>query len=407
MPTSAWSNRYASRADRFAVSEIRELLKLLDQPDIISFAGGIPDPELFDPAAMQRAYDRILADPVRAKQALQYASSEGYPPLRAWLAAHMRSLGVLCDADNILITNGSQQGLDFVGKLFVDRGDTVLVNGPTYLGGLQAFNAYEPDYDTLPEPGSNRTPESYRGPGKRPRLIYAMADFRNPSGRCMTRQERLDLLALAEALDVPVVEDNAYAHLRYDGEAVPSLTALHLNGRHIDEGRCLYLGTFSKSIAPGLRLAWICAPRAVIETLVMVKQGADLQSSTLNQIAMADVLPEIYEEQVARSIATYRTRRDTMLEALARHMPTEAHWSKPEGGMFLWVTLPQGVDTAALLKRAVELKVAFVPGAAFFTDRSQHNHLRLSFSRATPEQIETGIARLGQLCREAVAARAA
>jgi len=391
-------------------SEVRELLKLLDQPDIISFAGGIPDPELFPRAAIARAFARVLGDPARAKAALQYAPSEGYLPLRQWLAGEMRARGVTgCSADNILVTNGSQQGLDFVGKLFIQAQDTILVPYPTFLGALQAFNAYEPEYDLLPGPDNNRTAASYLEPSRRrPKFGYCMPEFQNPTGTSLDLAERERLLDTADALNLPLIEDNAYEALRYEGRRVPSLLALAAErAGGIDLCKVIYCGTFSKSIVPGLRVGWIVAPRPVVEKLVLIKQASDLHTSGLNQIVMHEVASTILAAQTEAIRPIYQARRDAMLQALQAHMPAGVSWTRPEGGMFVWVDLPAAIDGAELLRRSIaEARVAFVSGSGFFPDRSGRHHIRLSFSLSPPARIEEGIRRLGRLLTEMVPARA-
>jgi DNA-binding transcriptional MocR family regulator len=389
-----------------AASEIRELLKLLDQPDIISFAGGIPDPDLFPRAEIAQAYAAVLNDPDRAAAALQYSVSEGYAPLREWLAGYMGELGVPCAPANILITNGSQQALDFIGKLFISPDDTVLVSWPTYLGALQAFSSYEPRFDALPGLGANRTPESYQADGGRPpKFGYVTPEFQNPTGVTLTLAERNALLDAAEALDIPLVEDSAYETLRYDGEPVPSLLALATKrAGGIDACKVLYMGTFSKSIVPALRVGWIAAARPVIDKLVLMKQASDLHVSTLNQIVMCEVAARILKPHTAEVRGVYRARRDATLDALAACMPEGVSWTRPEGGMFIWLTLPGRIDGAALLERCIrEARVAFVPGAAFFPDRSGRNTIRLSFSLNGEDKAREGIARLGAMIGKVMA----
>ena len=401
-----WPALYAGRAERMKASEIRELLKLLDQPDVVSFAGGIPDPALFPAEAVRAAFAEALRDGAAA-QALQYSVSEGYRPLREWIAGHMARLGVACDADNVLITSGSQQGLEFLAKLLLSAGDTALVTAPTYLGALQAFAAYEPRYDPLSLEGRNATPAAFRqmaaAAGSRIKLAYVVPDFQNPTGETVGRQARERLLDLAAELDIAVIEDAAYQALRFEGEPVPPVLALDIaRSGSIEAARTVYCGSFSKTVAPALRVGWICAAKALIEKLVLVKQASDLHSATVNQIVMHRVAESVHAEQVSRARAVYRARRDAMLEALARFMPPGVSWTRPEGGMFVWLTLPDGIDTEALLGRAVrEARIAFVPGRAFFADAAVTNTLRLSYSLASPEQIETGIARLGRLVADA------
>ncbi|MGJ8570657.1 MAG: PLP-dependent aminotransferase family protein [Hoeflea sp.] len=402
-----WPHLFATRAERMKASEIRELLKLLDQPDVISFAGGIPDPALFPAEAFGAALTSALTGDSRGA-ALQYSVSEGYKPLRDWLVTRMASLGVACTADNIMITSGSQQALDYLGKLFLSKGDTALVGWPTYLGALQAFNAYEPNYDRL-TPLGNRSASDYRetaaaagGPGGgRVKFAYASADFANPTGETLAESARKKILDLAEELDIAVIEDAAYQSLRYDGDEVPPLLALDIERTGgIENTRTIYCGSFSKTLAPGLRVGWVCAAKPVISKLVLMKQAADLHSATLNQMAIHKVASDGFDAQLAKIKATYMARRDAMLAALSRHMPEGVSWTKPDGGMFIWVTLPEAADGAALLAESLKTeRVAFVPGKAFFADGSGANTLRLSFSCASEAMIEEGIKRLGRVVR--------
>jgi len=400
-----WDQVFASRTNRMKASEIRELLKLLDQPDIISFAGGIPDPALFPAAEFQSAISDILGGP-RAEAALQYSVSEGYKPLRDWIAGQMARIGVPCDADNILITSGSQQALDYLGKLFLSPKDTALVGWPTYLGALGAFNAYEPEYDRL-DPRGNRSASDYTetasAKGGRVKFAYMSVDFANPTGETLDASTRQNMLQLATDLDIAIIEDAAYQSLRFDGEAVPPILAMEIAQKgSIEACRTLYCGSFSKTLAPGLRVGWICGAKEVITRLVLMKQAADLHSSTLNQMAIADVAAKIFDDHVAKIRAAYRARRDAMLAALAEHMPKGVEWTRPEGGMFVWITLPKGMNGADLLAKSLKTqRVAFVPGSAFFADGSGHNTIRLSFSRADEATIATGIERLGALLRAA------
>ncbi|MEO5760541.1 MAG: PLP-dependent aminotransferase family protein [Mesorhizobium sp.] len=391
-------------------SEIRELLKLLDQPDIISFAGGIPDPALFPAEAIRDAYADVLGGP-EAGPALQYQVSEGYLPLRRWLVGAMGRLGVPCDERNILITSGSQQALDYLGKLFLSPGDTALVTWPTYLGALQAFNAYEPRYDRLRPEGGNMTPDAYRAAaaaptaaspaGGRPKFAYLVPDFANPTGNTLNRQQREAVLDLAGELDIAVIEDAAYRALRYDGEGEPSILALDCaRSGGIDNARTIFCGSFSKILSPGMRVGWVCAPRHVIEKLVLMKQASDLHSPSINQVVMHRVAEAVFDTQVEKLIGAYRERRDGLLAALEANMPKGVTWTRPDGGMFVWVTLPEGTDATALLARAVkEARVAFVPGSAFYADGGGRNTLRLSFTLADRRAVTEGIPRLAALLK--------
>ncbi|MBW6422623.1 PLP-dependent aminotransferase family protein [Rhizobium sp. XQZ8] len=402
-----WEQIFATRSTRMRASEIRELLKLLDQPDIISFAGGIPDPALFPDVAFKEAYSDIFSGP-QVNAALQYSVSEGYKPLREWIVGEVAKVGIDCTADHVFITSGSQQALDYLGKLFLSPKDTALVTWPTYLGALSAFNAYEPSYDQLSVNG-NRTPEAYRETaakaGGNVKFAYLSSDFSNPTGETVDLAGREKLLALAAELDIAILEDAAYQHLRYDGEAVAPIMALDIarNGGDIEKTRTIYSGSFSKTLAPGLRVGFVIAAMPVIRKLVLMKQAADLHSSTINQIAIEHVAVRGFDAQVAKIRSVYSKRRDAMLAAMDKYMPKNTSWTKPEGGMFVWVTLPEGMDGAELLAKSIATeKVAFVPGKAFFADGSNANTLRMSFSCANEVMIEEGIKRLGRLIANAI-----
>jgi DNA-binding transcriptional MocR family regulator len=396
-----WTDIFATRHTRMKASEIRELLKLLDQPDIISFAGGIPDPALFPTDAFQAAFADIFASG-QSDAALQYSVSEGYLPLREWLVGEMGKIGVPCHVDNILITSGSQQGLDYLGKLLLSKNDTMLLGWPTYLGALGAFNAYEPHYDKL-VPFGNRDAADYdataQAQGGVVKAAYASVDFANPTGETLDLAARMRILALAEELDIAVIEDAAYQALRYDGDPIPPIQAIEVTDKgDIDACRTIYCGSFSKTLAPGLRVGWVCAAKPVIAQMVLLKQAADLHSSTMNQIAVEKVARAGFDAQTAKIRGVYKTRRDHMLAALTREMPQGVAWTKPEGGMFVWLTLPVGLDGAALLAQSLETeRVAFVPGHAFFADGSGANTIRLSYSCADEATIDAGIKRLGAL----------
>ncbi|NHT76623.1 PLP-dependent aminotransferase family protein [Ferranicluibacter rubi] len=406
-----WESIFATRSSRMRASEIRELLKLLDRPDIISFAGGIPDPALFPDAEFKAAYADIFSGP-SVGAALQYSVSEGYLPLREWLVGEMAKIGIPCEAENILITSGSQQALDYLGKLFLSPNDTALVTWPTYLGALQAFNAYEPNYDQL-TPGGNRTPAAYQETaakgGGRVKFAYLSADFSNPTGETVTRTQREALIDMADEMDIAIIEDGAYQSLRFNGDAIPPILALEIARKGaINETRTIYSGSFSKTLAPGLRVGFVVAAMPVIRKLVLMKQAADLHSSTINQMAICHVAERGFDQQVDKIRSVYSQRRDAMLKALETHMPDGVSWTRPEGGMFVWLTLPVGMEGAALLaKSLVTAKVAFVPGKAFFADGSGANTLRVSFSCANETMIEEGISRLANLIRGEILAKVA
>jgi hypothetical protein len=386
-----------------AASEIRELLKLLDRPGIISFAGGIPDPALLPLKEAEAAYASVLGDVGLARGGLQYSISEGYLPLRQWIARHMGTLGVPCDVDNIIVTCGSQQALEFLGRLLLSPGDTALAMAPTYLGALQAFSGSEPRYDELRPEDGNRTPASYadaaRHAGGEVKLAYVVPSYANPTGETLSLAARERLLDLAGALDIPIVEDTAYAALGFEGELPPPLLALEIARRgSIERARAIYCGTFSKVLSPGLRVGWIVAPKAIVRRLVLIKQASDLNSATVNQMVMHRLAESIFGAQVARARVHYRQRRDWLLEALRRYMPAGVTWSRPQGGLFAWVTLPEGRDGAGLLQRSLEqANVAFVPGGAFFFDGRGRNTLRLSYSMPGEAAIDRGISALARL----------
>lgn len=397
--TLDWTTRYSARAAGMTASEIRELLKLLDRPDVVSFAGGIPDPELFPADAVANAYERVLTSNERKLAALQYSVSEGYGPLRAHLA-EAAGVGV----DNVLVTCGSQQGLDFIGKLFVGPGDRILVTSPTYLGALQAFSPYEPTYDVVAMDEEGPLPDALEAKlATKPRFFYLVPDFQNPTGITVSLARREAIVALCARHGVPIIEDAAYTRLRYDGQDLPSLLDLDRaraagEGGFDAAGNVLYLGTFSKTLVPALRVGWVTAPAEPLRRLVLIKQASDLHTSTINQMVALEVATTTLDRQIPRLRATYRERRDAMLAALSRHMPAGVSWSRPEGGMFVWLTLPEAVDGAKLLAKCVEgARVAFVPGAAFFPDRSGTNTIRLSFSLAKPEVAAPAIGRLAEV----------
>lgn len=398
-----WNTLLATRNTRMKASEIREILKLLDQPDIISFAGGIPDPKLFPTEAFQQAYTEALNEQ-NAEVALQYSVSEGYVPLREWIRDEMAKVGVPCHIENIIITSGSQQALDYLGKLLLSPNDTALVGWPTYLGALGAFNAYEPTYDRL-YPNGNRSAEDYAQTaadnGGRVKFAYTSVDFANPTGVTLDKRDRDNLLDLADDLDIAIIEDAAYQALRYDGEATPPILALEIERKGtIDACRTIYAGSFSKTLSPGLRVGWVCAARPVIAQMVLLKQASDLHTPTINQMAINTVARGCFDAHIAKIRDAYQNRRDHMLKALTAYMPKDVQWTQPEGGMFIWLTLPAHINGAELLAKSLQsTRVAFVPGQAFFADGSGANTIRLNFSLASGEMIDEGIKRLGHLLK--------
>lgn len=402
--TMSWNQRYAQRVQGMQGSAIRELLKVTELPGVISLAGGLPAGEIFPIEKISAVAQRILEK--AGRQALQYGATEGYTPLRELLAHRLKQEGFQVSSENVLITSGSQQGLDLLGKILIDPADGVLVESPTYMGALQAFTPYQPCYIAVRSDESGIiTDELEPALQQKPKCMYVLPTFQNPSGISFTLERRQQLLDLANSYDVPIIEDDPYSQLRFEGEALPSLLALE-NKRQQDgelrdqpyQGNVVLLNTFSKVLTPGLRVAWIVGPASLIRKLVLAKQGADLHTSTFNQMIAYELTKEGFlEEHIPEIRNLYRQRRDVMLAALEEYFPDNVSWTHPQGGLFLWVTLPEGLDTGELLRDALEYRIAFVPGAAFHANGVGANTMRLSFSSVNSEQIEEGIRRLGKL----------
>lgn len=399
-----WEHRYAHRTANMGGSIIREILKLTQQPDIISFGGGLPAPEAFPVEKIQQACNTVLNE--QGAQALQYSLTEGYLPLREMVTRHNVHFSVEVSPENSMITSGSQQGLDLIGRMFINRGDYIVVESPTYLGALQAWNTYGAQYISVPidEHGMivDKLEEALR---VGPKLIYVLPNFQNPSGATLSLERRKKLVELADKYGILIVEDDPYGQLRYEGEHIPSVLQLDSEMRGENSGtysgNVIYMSTFSKLLAPGLRLAWLIAHPEVIRKLAITKQAADLHTSTFNQFVAYEAGKDGFiDEHVKLIRATYKERRDVMLETMDEVFPSEARWAKPEGGMFLWVVLPDGMDSAEVLKVAVEKKVAFVPGFAFHPTGGGENTLRMNFSYCNPEVIREGITRLGLTLKE-------
>lgn len=408
--STPWHHRYAQRTQRMGSSMIRELLKLTQQPDIISFAGGLPAPEMFPVEAFEAASSRVLRQ--HGSQALQYSTTEGYLPLRELIVEKMGRYGIEASVDNVLITSGSQQALDLIGKLLINPGDLVLTERPSYLGALQAWRAYQAEFSTVPIDDDGLCvdvlEEALCGG---PKFMYVLPNFQNPGGVTLSYERRLALVDIADRYGVPIIEDDPYGELRFEGEHLPPLVVLDadkLNGRQYSKpqsyfkGNVIYMSTFSKTLAPGLRLGWIVAPASVIQHCVMAKQGMDLHTSSFVQMVAYEVAKDGFLTEHVRQIRqVYRERRDIMLEAMSEHFPPGVRWTKPQGGLFLWVSLPEEVDSTAVLQEAIANKVAFVPGVTFYPDCDpQKNSFRLNFSNAQPDQIKDGIARLGEVLQK-------
>ena len=407
-----WKSRYAQRTQRMGRSVIRELLKYTQQPDLISFAGGLPAPELFPIAEAQAAACRVLTD--GGVEALQYGPTEGFVPLRQFIVDRMSRYGIRAKAENVVITNGSQQALDLIGKLLLNPGDRILVEEPTYLGALQAWNAYQAEYISVPSDDDGLRTELLEAALRvGPKFMYVLPNFQNPGGTTLPLERRLEVVRLSNKYGIPVVEDDPYGALRFEGEHLPPLVALDSdfqtnagsNGRGYMEGNVVYLGTFSKTLAPGLRLGWVVAPVEIIDQLVMAKQGVDLHTATFNQMLAWELVKDGFMDEHVRVIRrVYGERRDVMLAALERYFPEGCSWTHPEGGLFLWARVPEWIDTAELLKEAVQARVAYVPGFAFYAEPGHgRNTMRLNFSNAQPAQIEEGIRRLGDLLKKKLA----
>jgi 2-aminoadipate transaminase len=377
----------ARRTARMNPSVIREILKLTERPGIVSLAGGLPSPDTFPVEAMRIAADRVLRDSPR--EALQYAASEGYAPLREWVAGELAAQGLHVCAAQVLITTGSQQGLDLVAKALIDPGSRVAVESPTYLGALQAFMPCEPEFTPIECDGDGPVPEALRRDATGARFLYVVPNFQNPSGRSIGAARREEIARTAEAIGLPLVEDNPYGELWFEAPPPAPIAARWREGT-------IYLGSFSKVLAPGLRLGYVVAPDAVFAKLLQAKQAADLHTPGFNQRLVYEVIRDGFLRQHVPTIrARYKAQRDAMQAALVAHLATSGphacRWTVPGGGMFFWLELPPGVDAEVLLPRAVERGVAFVPGAPFFAGAARANTLRLSFVTVAPEAIERGV----------------
>ena len=403
IPVLDWGPHLASRTKRMQSSAIRELLKLTQEPDIISFAGGLPAPDFFPLREVEEACRYIVQED--GAQALQYGTTEGYLPLRGFLCESMHKYGVPANPDNILLTNGSQQALDLIGKILLDPDDYVLTSRPTYLGALQAWNAYQARYHTvnLDQDGMvvDEIEHAYQkvlaDSGRPPKFIYVLPNFHNPGGTTLSQARREQLADVVTKLDLAVVEDDPYGQLRYEGEDLPPICT------YIPE-RTIYLGTFSKTLAPGLRVGWLLGPEVLMQRFVQAKQGADLHTGTLVQYVVNDICQRGFLKQhVKRLREVYRERRDTMLDALAEFWPAECSWTHPDGGLFLWATVPETINTTEFMQQALEEKVAFVPGVHFYPNRDGgFNAMRLNFSYCQQEPIVEGIRRLGVALKKAL-----
>lgn len=396
-----WDHRFAQRMQRMGSSAIRDLLRLTEHAEIISFGGGMPAPDLFPLEEFRRACDVVLTD--FGPPSMQYGTTEGYRPLRELIAADSKRLGIEVTLDNIQITSGSQQALDLLGKVLINPGDRILVESPTYLGALQAWSSYGAEYVAVPmDEYGMITDQLEKALRSSPKFIYVLPNFQNPTGTVLAMERRQKLVELADRYGVPIVEDDPYGQLRYEGDHLPTVACIDNQYRGRDgqcyDGNVIYLSTFSKTLSPGLRLAWVVAPPVMIRKLEMAKEGADLNTSTFIQyIAYEIARTGFIEKHVKEICSVYKNRRDVMLGAMDSYFPPGVEWTHPQGGLFLWGTLPEQMNAADVLKAAIEQKVAFVPGTPFFPNGGGHNTMRLNFSYASEEKIMEGISRLGRV----------
>jgi DNA-binding transcriptional MocR family regulator len=387
---------YAHRTAGMSASEVRALFAVASRPEVVSLAGGMPSVDRLAGDAVAAAFREALEE--YGPAVLQYGGGQGQPPLRDRLVMLMAEEDIPVDAEDVVVTTGAQQALDLVGRILVDPGDLIAVEAPAYVGALTAFDAYEPRYLTvdLDEDGMvvDRLEQALVR-GERPKFVYTVPNFGNPAGVTLSEARRHQLVSLCREAGVPIVEDNPYGLLRFDGEALPSL-------RSLDPENVIYLGTVSKTFSPGVRVGWAVAARSVVERLVLAKEAADLCGSNLNMLLTERWFADEsrWRPALATLVATYRARRDAMLEALEEHMPEGASWTRPAGGFYVWVTLPEWADTKAMLAAAVERRVAYVPGTAFYPDGRGANQMRLAFCHPTEERIREGIQRLGALLED-------
>jgi 2-aminoadipate transaminase len=397
-----WHQQFSTRVSHMRRSTVRELLQLTSQPGMISLAGGLPDPALFPVEDIRQAVETVLKH--KPSPALQYGETEGIADLRDWLCTRFSRPGLKIRRQNVMIVSGSQQALDLIGKVFLDPGDEVLVENPTYLAMLSAWGAHQPTFVPVPTDSEGLCVEEIRPRlSKKTKLAYTVPNFQNPQGITLSFGRRKQLAALLKEKEFPLVEDNPYGDLRFEGECFPSLQEIEAgisgNASSFDT-HVIQLGTFSKILTPGLRVGWVIAAEDVIDKLTLAKQAADLHTSTFCQHVVLELVQRgVLERQIPMLREAYRRKRDAMLKSMEVHFPKEVRWTRPEGGMFMFVSLADGTDARALLMRALEQKVAFVPGEDFYLAGQGKNTLRLNFSNPSLEQIETGIERLGNVFR--------
>jgi 2-aminoadipate transaminase len=381
--------RFSDRAEKMQPSFIREILKLTQQPEMISFAGGLPSPATFPVDFMKAAFDKVLTE--NGKVALQSGPTDGYLPLREWIANSLSIPGSTIKAEQVLMTSGSQQALDLLGKVLIDEGSRVIVETPSYLGALQAFSVYGPEFVSVTTDDHGLVPSSVDAVADGARLMYALPNFQNPTGRSLSVERRQELVETCARHNLPLIEDDPYGALSYKGEPSPKMLNMNPDG-------VIYMGSFSKVLTPGIRLGYVVAPLPLARKLELAKQSADLHTAQLTQMVVHEVVKDGFLEQHIPSIRTlYANQCHAMLAAMDRYFPKEVTWTRPEGGMFIWVTLPKHMDAFKLLDESIKEKVAFVPGAPFYANTPETNTLRLSFVTVPPARIEEGIAILGKL----------
>lgn len=384
--------QFSERAQQLQSSFIREILKITQRPEIISFAGGLPSPATFPVDVMKAAYDKVLSE--TGKVALQYGPTDGYGPLREWIANSLSTEGSRILPEQILMTSGSQQALDLLGKVLIDEGSRVLVETPSYLGALQAFSVYRPEFKSVETDEHGLVPSSIDAIAQGARLLYALPNFQNPTGRSLSVERRQSLVETCARLGLPLIEDDPYGTLSYKGEPSPKMVAMNPDG-------VIYMGSFSKVLTPGIRLGYVCAPLPLVRRLELAKQAADLHTAQLTQMVVHEVVKDGFLDQHIPTIRKlYGDQCQVMLDAMAEHFPASVTWTRPEGGMFIWVTLPQSIDAMKLLDQSLAARVAFVPGAPFYANEPATNTLRLSFVTVPPERIREGIAILGKLIKD-------
>ena len=381
--------QFSQRAQQLQSSVIREILKVTVRPEVISFAGGLPSPATFPVERMQAAFDAVLSR--QGKVALQYGPTDGYGPLREWIAGSLSIGGAKIMPEQVLMVSGSQQGLDLLSKVLIDEGSKVLVETPSYLGALQAFSLYRPEFVSVPTDDYGLLPDQVAHVGKGARLLYALPNFQNPTGRTLSLERRGALVETCARLGLPLIEDDPYGALSYRGEPLPKMLMMNPGG-------VIYMGSFSKVLTPGIRLGYVVAPQPLARKLEQAKQAADLHTAQLTQMVVHEVVKDGFlTEHIPTIRKLYADQCAAMQAALAEFFPSPVSWTRPEGGMFIWVTLPAHIDSMALLDEAIAEHVAFVPGAPFYANAAEKNTLRLSFVTVPPEKIREGIAKLGRL----------